>query len=52
MAKTIQEINHKLRSGNVVVFTAEEIIDVVRKKGSARTAREVDVVTTDCAPPS
>jgi uncharacterized protein (DUF39 family) len=30
MAKTIEEINAKIRSGKVVVFTAEEIIDVVR----------------------
>ncbi len=46
MARTIQEINHRIRSGKVVVFTAEEIIDVVRKKGVKQTAREVDVVTT------
>ncbi len=46
MARTIQEINDKIRSGKVAVFTAEEIIDVVRKKGVEQTAREVDVVTT------
>lgn len=46
MAKTIQEINEKIRSGSVVVFTAEEIIDVARKKGVKQAAREVDVVTT------
>ena len=34
MAKTIEEINEKIRSGKAVVFTAEEIIDVVRKKAS------------------
>ena len=44
--KTIEEINTKIRSGTVVVLTAEEIIDVVKKKGSKQTAREVDVVTT------
>ena len=46
VAKTIQEINEKIRSGSVVVFTAEEIIDVARKKGIKKAAREVDVVTT------
>jgi L-aspartate semialdehyde sulfurtransferase len=46
MAKSIEEINDKIRSGSAVVFTAEEIIEVVRKKGIKKTAREVDVVTT------
>lgn len=46
MSKTIAEINEKIRSGKAVVFTADEIIDVVREKGVAQTAREVDVVTT------
>lgn len=46
MSKTIAEINGKIRSGKAVVFTAEEIIDVVRKKGAAKAVREVDVVTT------
>ncbi len=46
MAKTIEEINSKIQSGTVVVLTAEEIIDVIKKKGSKQTAREVDVVTT------
>ncbi len=46
MAKTISEINDKIRSGSVVVVTAEEIIGVVREKGIKKAAREVDVVTT------
>ncbi|MBW2538263.1 MAG: homocysteine biosynthesis protein [Deltaproteobacteria bacterium] len=46
MAKSIEEINEKIRSGSVVVLTAEEIIDVVRKEGIRKTAKEVDVVTT------
>jgi L-aspartate semialdehyde sulfurtransferase len=46
MAKTIEEINAKIRSGKVVVFTAEEIIDVIREKGIKQAVREVDVVTT------
>ncbi len=44
--RTIEEINRKIREGRVVVCTAEEIIDVVREKGKAAAAREVDVVTT------
>ena len=46
MAKTIAEINEKIKAGKAVVFTAEEIIDIARKKGVSRAAREVDVVTT------
>ncbi len=46
MAKTIEEINQKIKKGEAVVFTAEEIIDVVKEKGFKKTAEEVDVVTT------
>lgn len=46
MAKTIKEINEKIRAGSVVVVTAEEVIDLVEKDGLAATARRVDVVTT------
>ena len=46
MAKTIEEINEKIRSGSVVVLTAEEVIDVARNKGIEKAAQEVDVVTT------
>jgi len=46
MAKTIQEINEKIKSGSVVVLTAEEIINVASKKGTKKVAQEVDVVTT------
>ncbi len=46
MAKTIKEINEKIKTGEVVVVTAEEIIDIVEKKGPEEAAREVDVVTT------
>jgi L-aspartate semialdehyde sulfurtransferase len=44
--KTIAEINERIRQGRAVVVTAEEIIDVVKEKGIAKAAREVDVVTT------
>jgi uncharacterized protein (DUF39 family) len=46
VAKTIAEINEKIKAGQAVVFTAEEIIDVARERGVSRAAREVDVVTT------
>ena len=46
MAKTIAEINDKIKSGQVVVITAEEAVDLVREKGPAQAAAEVDVVTT------
>lgn len=46
LERTFQEINARIKKGNAVVLTAEEVIDKVREKGLARTAREVDVVTT------
>lgn len=46
MAKTIKEINEKIKSGDVVVVTAEEVIELVEKKGLKEAARHVDVVTT------
>jgi len=46
MAKTIGEINEKIRKGKAVVVTAEEIIDIVKQKGTEKAALEVDVVTT------
>ncbi len=44
--KTIAEINEKIKKGDVVVATAEEIIELVDKKGVQKAAQEVDVVTT------
>jgi len=46
MAKTIAEINEKIRAGKAVVVTAEEIIDIAKGKGVTKAAQEVDVVTT------
>ncbi|MDD5618245.1 MAG: homocysteine biosynthesis protein, partial [Candidatus Omnitrophica bacterium] len=46
MAKTIKEINERIKKGKAVVVTAEEIIDIVREKGLSKAAEEVDVVTT------
>lgn len=44
--RTYEEINEKIKKGQVVVVTAEEVVDLVREKGVERVAREVDVVTT------
>jgi len=46
MAKSIQEINEKIKKGKAVVVTAEEMIEIVREKGESQAAKEVDVVTT------
>ena len=46
MAKSIAEINEKIRKGEAVVVTADEIIDIVAEKGVEKAARDVDVVTT------
>lgn len=46
MTKTYEEINERIRSGEAVVMTAEEVVDLVRSKGAERAAEEVDVVTT------
>jgi uncharacterized protein (DUF39 family) len=46
ITKTLQEINAKIRSGEAVVVTAEEIIAIVKTEGPTEAARRVDVVTT------
>ena len=46
MAKTIAQINEKIRKGEAVVITAEEMISLVKEKGTKAAAQEVDVVTT------
>lgn len=46
MAKTLEEINQKIKSGQVVVVTAEEMVGIVAEKGARQAARAVDVVTT------
>jgi uncharacterized protein (DUF39 family) len=46
MAKTITEINEKIRKGQAVVVNAEEIIDIVEQEGTQKAAEKVDVVTT------
>lgn len=46
MAKTIAEINEKIKHGKAVVVTAEEMISIVSEKGTKQAADYVDVVTT------
>jgi L-aspartate semialdehyde sulfurtransferase len=46
MAKTIAEINEKIRKGTAVVLTAEEVIGFSADRGVKKAAQEVDVVTT------
>ena len=38
MSKTYEQINEKIRSGKAVVYTAEEVIDLVKKKGAEKAA--------------
>jgi uncharacterized protein (DUF39 family) len=45
-SKTIEEINRRIKQGKVVVVTADEMTDIVKRKGAEKAAREVDVVTT------
>jgi uncharacterized protein (DUF39 family)/CBS domain-containing protein len=44
--KTYAEINEKIKKGNAVVVTAEEMIEIVAEKGEEAAAKEIDVVTT------
>ncbi len=44
--KTYEEINAKIKRGEAVVVTAEEVIGIVEEKGLEKAAREIDVVTT------
>lgn len=44
--KNYEEINERIRRGEAVVVTAEEVIDIVAEKGYSQAAKEIDVVTT------
>jgi uncharacterized protein (DUF39 family) len=44
--KSIREINEKIRQGQAVVLTAEEVSSMGRKSTAAEIAEKVDVVTT------
>ena len=44
--RSIDEINEKIKRGDAVVLTADEMIELVESKGVKVAAKEVDVVTT------
>lgn len=44
--KSYDEINAKIRAGEAVVVTAEEMVDIVKENGPDAAAKNVDVVTT------
>lgn len=46
ISKTYGEINAKIKAGEAVIATAEEMVGIVREKGVKEAARSVDVVTT------
>jgi Uncharacterized conserved protein len=46
MPKTIEEINEKIKKGEAVILSAEEIIGYTAEHGIKETAKNVDVVTT------
>ncbi len=46
MAKSWEEINARIASGEAVVFTAEEFAALAAEEGLAKAAKRVDVVTT------
>ncbi|MEM3402151.1 MAG: homocysteine biosynthesis protein, partial [Candidatus Hadarchaeales archaeon] len=44
--RSVEEINEKIRRGDAVVVTAEEMAALVKERGVTKAAEEVDVVTT------
>jgi uncharacterized protein (DUF39 family) len=46
LTKSYEKINEKIKNGNCVVVTAEEMIKIVEDKGVKVAADEIDVVTT------
>ena len=44
--KSYEEINERIRKGQAVVLTAEEVSKMAQEQGVAAVARKVDVVTT------
>ncbi len=46
MAKTIAQINEKIKQGEAVVVTKQEMLEIVAEKGIKKSAEYVDVVTT------
>jgi L-aspartate semialdehyde sulfurtransferase len=46
MKRTYEEINQRIKKGDAVILTAEEVIGVVEREGIEKATKEVDVVTT------
>lgn len=46
LRKSYEEINARIKAGEAVVVTAEEMVDIVKSEGPEGAARKVDVVTT------
>ncbi|MHA1261075.1 MAG: homocysteine biosynthesis protein [Candidatus Freyarchaeota archaeon] len=44
--KTYEEINEKIKRGDAIVVTAEEMVKIVEEQGEKKAAKEIDVVTT------
>ncbi len=44
--KTYADINNRIKAGEAVVVTAEEMVDIVKNSGPEEAAKKVDVVTT------
>ena len=44
--KTIAQINERIKKGEAVVLTADEVVEFAEKNGVEAVAKEVDVVTT------
>lgn len=44
--RTIESINEKIKRGDVVVVTAEEMVEIVKSEGPKNAFKKVDVVTT------
>lgn len=45
MKRTFDEINEKIKSGKVAVFTAEEVVEMAKELGKKEAYKKVDVVT-------
>ena len=45
MMRTYEEINEKIKSGDVAVFTAEEAIEMCKEQGHKKAYEQIDVVT-------
>ncbi len=46
MMKTIEEINAKIKAGNALILTADEMVSYTKEHGVKKAAQKVDVVAT------